>query len=68
MHLSPFVVFMIHILFTLALGGISRSSTSINEGIETLESDEHPLKAELPMCITEKGIETLESDEYPSKA
>lgn len=63
MHLSPFVVFMIHILFTLALGGISRSSTSINEGIETLESAEHPLKAELPMCITEKGIETLESDE-----
>lgn len=34
-----------------------------DEGIETLESAEHPFKAELPMCITEKGIETLESDE-----
>lgn len=36
-----------------------------DEGIETLKSAEHPLKAELPMCITEKGIETLESDEHP---
>ena len=35
-----------------------------DEGIETLESDEHPQKAEFPMDVTDEGIETLESNEH----
>ena len=39
-----------------------------DDGIETLVSDEHPLKASDPMDVTDDGIETLISDEHPEKA
>ena len=35
-----------------------------DDGIETLVSDEHPLKAEDSMDVTDDGIEMLVSDEH----
>ena len=38
-----------------------------DEGIETLKSAEHPFKAELPMCITEKELKHLKAISFYRK-